>query len=1259
MSETVLDRLVALPDGGAGVQRERAGRARSRCCGPTRARSGQPVDRPDQRAPAGRDARRLRPERRAGPGVLGPLRRRRHGRRRASRRAADRVPAGVARSELRAVDTCPPELAPIAELQYRSQWFSHPNGRDWTVRALLVARRAWPRAHVADDAETSAALLLALDRLLDEPVDRLAKQLLDADFFRDLVNPDPVRSLLGWLDDPQGFRARLDDAQWTAFVQQCKADYGFDPTRRRRDHRRAQARRARGRVGAGLEALRRDARALSRDPRAAPQGAADGAHRRAPRRLAAGQRGGRGPAPQPPARLRGADRRRRPQGGRAASTPSTRGGAARSGPSSDQAPLAFALEQLARARRADRAAARRRRSRRRSSADYADRGWRADDAVLRALAAAHERRPIAQAVSAAVAAMYRPWLDAGAKALQAAIGPMANAHTYAAGPPASTAHGTRHACSSTGCGSMSPTACRSGLTASGLDVAADDEPRRAADRHPDREAGARSRRRRERSAAGPDLHAANAATGTKASIQVLRSLMAENGVQVLGPDGDGRPVRHGVDGGRRDRPPRPRRRHPARRLPRRGGRADRRAASASCSTPAGSGSTSSPTTAGSCSRAAWRRSSCPPATTEVKKGRCARLKDGAAVEVPTVPWFWDPGRADRPRARASPASRRTRSTSTAASARRSASCRGSSVTAGAAVDDDRRPGDHQGQVAGAALPDRVHRRCRRGRRRPPRAPGRPEDEHRRGGEGDDAAPARCRSSCPTRTTRASAPTSCSSPPTAQILAQREVDRREEPMSELDELDQLAAEVFEGYLVRKDLAQQFRGQYPVPTYVGEFLLGRYCATTDPDEIAEGLAIVERSMKERTVRAGEEELFKSRAREKGRVKIIDLLRARLDAKSDAYKAELPSLQLNDIHISDELVNEHDRMLTGGFYAEVTLEYIAALGKESGRPAVPGRVGAADPDVDPRRARHVRRRARAASRSSSGATCCCAASASSPTGSRARQQDVLLARMVPFVVTQLQRRRARAARHRQVAPVPADLALRPPRLGRQGDDRQHVRQQRAPAGAGSSPSTTSSASTRSPASRSTRRKASTSSRATWSPASSAAARRASAPTAASSWSATSTSTSQDELRRGHLFGPMPKEMRDDTAFHDRIHAYLPGWDVPKLDPSYFTRPLRLRQRLPRRVLEPAPPDLAARCHPGPARVGQPAQRPRSQGRQQHRQRAAQAAVAEPRDGGARRRPGLGGGARARAAPAGEGAAGVHRRRRVRQGRPELPRR
>src|SRR5690349_8529228 len=108
---------------------------------------------------------------------------------------------------------------------------------------------------------------------------------------------------------------------------------------------------------------------------------------------------------------------------------------------------------------------------------------------------------------------------------------------------------------------------------------------------------------------------------------------------------------------------------------------------------------------------------------------------------------------------------------------------------------------------------------------------------------------------------------------------------------LDALDQLAAQEFAGYIVRKDLALRFKGQYPVPTYVGEFLLGRYCASTDEAEIAEGLEVVERQMRERTVRAGEEELFKSRAREQGAIKLIDLITARLDASTDSYIATLP--------------------------------------------------------------------------------------------------------------------------------------------------------------------------------------------------------------------------------------------------------------------------------------------------------------------------------------------------------------------------------
>jgi uncharacterized protein (TIGR02653 family) len=370
---------------------------------------------------------------------------------------------------------------------------------------------------------------------------------------------------------------------------------------------------------------------------------------------------------------------------------------------------------------------------------------------------------------------------------------------------------------------------------------------------------------------------------------------------------------------------------------------------------------------------------------------------------------------------------------------------------------------------------------------------------------------------------------------------------------MDELDLVAAEVFEGYLVRKDLAQQFRGQYPVPTYVGEFLLGRYCATTDPDEIAEGLAVVERSMKERTVRAGDEELFKSRAREKGKVKIIDLLRARLDARADAYKAELPSLQLSDIHISDQLVNEHDRMLTGGFYAEVTLEYIAALARESS--GQPFRVESVRPiQMSTRDALDTFVQGRTRFSLDEWRDLLLRSVGFEPSRFTRRQQDVLIARMVPFVVTNYNavelgpRGTGKSHLFQQVSPYAhlvsggkatiANMFVNNA-TGRRGlvaqydvicfdevsgvsfDTKEGVNILKGYMESGEF----------------SRGKESI---------------RADGGIVMVGNFDVDVS---EELRRGHLFGPMPKEMRNDTAFHDRIHAYLPGWDVPKLDPSYFT--------------------------------------------------------------------------------------------------------
>ena len=169
--------------------------------------------------------------------------------------------------------------------------------------------------------------------------------------------------------------------------------------------------------------------------------------------------------------------------------------------------------------------------------------------------------------------------------------------------------------------------------------------------------------------------------------------------------------------------------------------------------------------------------------------------------------------------------------------------------------------------------------------------------------------------------------------------------------ELDHLDAVAAEAFPGYLVRKDLVRRYARQYPVPTYVVEFLLGRYCASVKEQEIEEGLAIVERQLQGRTVRTSDQEVFKSRAREDGSVKLIDVVRARLDAKNDCYVAELPSLNLRDVQVADSIVKDNERMLADGFYAEVTLSYDPLESHDVVRPSVQNSAAASDPDVGSR--------------------------------------------------------------------------------------------------------------------------------------------------------------------------------------------------------------------------------------------------------------------------------------------------------------------
>jgi len=151
--------------------------------------------------------------------------------------------------------------------------------------------------------------------------------------------------------------------------------------------------------------------------------------------------------------------------------------------------------------------------------------------------------------------------------------------------------------------------------------------------------------------------------------------------------------------------------------------------------------------------------------------------------------------------------------------------------------------------------------------------------------------------------------------------------------------------------------------------------------------------------RTVKAGEEELFKARARESGSVKIIDIVTARLDANSDSFVATLPSLRLKDVRITPEMVKEHERMLTGGFYAEVTLGYDASIAQEKGgRPF--GVDGLRAIQLSKREVLDVMAKGRAAFTTQEWRDLLLRSVGFEPAGINDRAKDALLLRMVPFV-------------------------------------------------------------------------------------------------------------------------------------------------------------------------------------------------------------------------------------------------------------------
>ena len=370
---------------------------------------------------------------------------------------------------------------------------------------------------------------------------------------------------------------------------------------------------------------------------------------------------------------------------------------------------------------------------------------------------------------------------------------------------------------------------------------------------------------------------------------------------------------------------------------------------------------------------------------------------------------------------------------------------------------------------------------------------------------------------------------------------------------LDHLDHLAEKAFEGFIVRKDLVRKYKGQYPVPTYVVEFLLGRYCSTTNEAEIADGLQIVERQLRERTVRAGEEELFKSRAERSGSIRIIDVISARLDTKTNSYLAELPSLRIKEARISADLVERHDRMLTGGFYAEIDLVYDPTIAEEQkGRPF--GVESIREIQVSKRDVLETLVQGRSSFGFDEWRDLLLRSIGLEPSALSPRTRDVMLLRMVPFVennynVVELgPRGTGKSHLFQQISPYAHlvsggkatvarmfvnnttgqrglvcqyDVVCFDEVSGISFDQKDGVNIMKGYMESGEF----------------SRGKESI--------------RGFGGIVMVGNFDVDVT----HQQRIGHLLGPMPLEMRNDTAFMDRIHAYIPGWDIPKVSKDQLT--------------------------------------------------------------------------------------------------------
>ena len=358
--------------------------------------------------------------------------------------------------------------------------------------------------------------------------------------------------------------------------------------------------------------------------------------------------------------------------------------------------------------------------------------------------------------------------------------------------------------------------------------------------------------------------------------------------------------------------------------------------------------------------------------------------------------------------------------------------------------------------------------------------------------------------------------------------------------------------FAGKIVRKDLTKKIKEGANVPVYVLEFLLGQYCSSDDPELIEKGVESVKHILADNFVRPDEAQKILSQLRQRGNYTVIDRITVKLDIKKDAYFAEFSNLGLRDVPIEEDYLAKFDRLLCGGIWCIIQLNY--EFDDEDYRSVNPIQIAKLTPIQMPHIDIEELKAGRKAFSQEEWLDVMLRSTGMEPDALTEREKWLLLARMLPLVENNFNmcelgpRSTGKSHLYKEISPNSIlvsggqttvanlfynmgsktvglvgmwDCVAFDEVAGIKFRDKDGVQIMKDYMASGSF----------------------------------ARGKEEKAASASMVFVGNINQSVDVLLKTSSLFDPFPPEMGQDTAFLDRMHCYIPGWEVPKFRPEHFT--------------------------------------------------------------------------------------------------------